>query len=47
MSFQELIQQGNKYYTTIAVVIAIFVIAIAYLFWLDRKMTRLEKKNED
>lgn len=47
MSFTELIKQGDKYYTVIAVIIAIFAIAIVYLIWLDRKMSRLEKKNED
>jgi hypothetical protein len=47
MSFTELIKQGDKYYTVIAVIVAIFMIAIVYLIWLDRKMSKLEKKNEE
>ena len=47
MSFTELIRQGDKYYTVIAVILAIFIIAIAYRVWLDVKMSKIEKKNED
>jgi len=47
MSFTELIKQGNKYYTVIAVIAIIFVIVVLYLVWLDIKISRIEKNNED
>lgn len=47
MSYDEFIKQGDKYYTALGVIILIFAIIIFYLFWLDKKMSRLENKNRD
>jgi heme/copper-type cytochrome/quinol oxidase subunit 2 len=47
MSFEEFIKQADKYYTTLGVIILIFLVVIFYMIWLDRKMTRLENKNKE
>ncbi len=46
MNFQELLRSANKYYATIAVVIAIFLLIILYLIWLDVRLKKIEKSQE-
>ena len=47
MSFQEFIQQADKYYTVLGVIVLIFIVMLVYLIWLDLKMSKIEKKNKD
>lgn len=47
MSFQEFIKQADKYYTVLGVIVLIFIVMVAYMIWLDLKMSKIEKKNED
>lgn len=47
MSFTELIKDANKYYAVIAVIATIFILVVLYLVWLDVKIRRIEKDNED
>lgn len=44
MTFEEFIRQADKFYTTLGVIVLIFLVIIVYLIWVDRKMTKLEKK---
>lgn len=44
MTFEEFIRQADKFYTTLGVIVLIFLVIVAYLIWVDRKMTKLEKK---
>ena len=47
MSVTELIKDANKYYAVIAVIATIFILVVLYLVWLDVKIRRIEKDNED
>lgn len=47
MSFQEFIQQADKYYTVLGVIVLIFIVMVVYLIWLDVKLSKIEKKNND
>ena len=47
MTFEELIRNANKYYATIGVVSAIFIVVIVYLTWLDLGMRKLEKQQKN
>lgn len=44
MTFEEFIRQADKFYTTLGVIVLIFLVIVVYLIWVDRKMTKLEKK---
>ena len=47
MSFEEYIKQADKYYTSIGVIILIFLVIVVYLFWIDRKISKLESNKKD
>lgn len=47
MTFTELIKDANKYYAVLAVISIIFILVVLYLVWLDVKIRRIEKDNED
>lgn len=45
-SHEDFMNSNGKIYVVVAVIVVIVVALFAYLFYLDRKMTRMEKDQE-